>query len=205
MAQKVLLATSNPHKLEEVEAILAAIGIEVVGLDVLDEVPPEPIEDAETFEGNARLKAVGYAKVTRRRCLADDSGLEVDALGGAPGVRSARYAGIGSSREERDAANNTKLLNAMRGVAEEERSARFVCAMCLADPDGTIVAEARGTFEGVIGHDLRGDHGFGYDPLLMLPEGISSAELSSAEKNQRSHRGHAVRQLAEVLSRHSES
>jgi XTP/dITP diphosphohydrolase len=205
MSVQVLLATSNPHKLEEVAAILGAIGIEVRGLDVLGETPPEPIEDADSFEGNARLKAIGYAESTGRRCLADDSGLEVDALGGAPGIHSARYAGLGATREARDAANNAKLLEAMHDVPDEARSARFVCCMCLADPDGTIVAETRGTFEGAIGRRPRGEHGFGYDPLLVLPEGTSSAELHPDEKNQRSHRAAAVRQLAEILSRCSES
>ncbi len=204
MSMQVLLATSNPHKLEEVAAILGDIGIEVIGLDVLDETPPEPVEDAASFEGNARLKAVGYARATGRRCLADDSGLEVDAIGGAPGIHSARYAGIGDTRAERDAANNTKLLEAMHAVPDGERSARFVCCMCLADPDGTIVAEARGTFDGTIARSPVGEHGFGYDPLLLLPEGMSSAELMPDEKNQRSHRAVATRMLIDQLSRRSE-
>jgi XTP/dITP diphosphohydrolase len=201
---QVLLATSNPHKLEEVAAILGDIGIEVVGLDVLDETPPEPVEDAASFEGNARLKAVGYARMTGRRCLADDSGLEVDALGGTPGIHSARYAGIGDTRAERDAANNAKLIEAMHAVPDGERSARFVCCMCLADPDGTIVAEARGTFDGTIARAPAGEHGFGYDPLLLLPEGMSSAELIPDEKNRRSHRAEAARMLVEQLSRRIE-
>jgi XTP/dITP diphosphohydrolase len=197
---QVLLATSNPHKLDEVSAILGAIDIDVVGLDALGNPPDEPAEDADTFEGNARLKAVGYAKATGRRCLADDSGLEVDAIGGAPGIHSARYAGLGLTRDERDAHNNAKLLEAMRDVPDEKRAARFVCCMCLADPDGSIVAESRGTFEGVIARDSKGGHGFGYDPLLILPEGVRSAELSPEEKNRRSHRAMATRQLIDQLS-----
>lgn len=204
MPRQVLLATSNPHKLEEVAAILGSIGIEVVGLDVLDERPPEPIEDADTFEGNARLKAVGYAEAIGMRCLADDSGLEVDALGGDPGIHSARYAGVGASRAQRDAANNAKLLQAMAHVPDDQRSARFVCCMCLADPDGTIVAEARGTFGGTIARTPAGEHGFGYDPLLTLPEGMRSAELPPDEKNQRSHRAAATRILVDRLRRQSE-
>jgi XTP/dITP diphosphohydrolase len=204
MPTHVLLATSNPHKLDEVSAILGGIGITVVGLDVLATLPPEPEEDADTFEGNARLKAIGYAQSTGRRCLADDSGLEVDALDGAPGIHSARYSGIGDCREERDAANNAKLLEAMQGVSSDDRSARFVCCMCLADPDGTIVAESRGTFDGTIALKGRGGHGFGYDPLLILPEGITSAELSPDEKNCRSHRAVATRLLVDQLSRPSE-
>ena len=103
------------------------------------------------------------------RCLADDSGLEVDALQGAPGIHSARYAGTGGDRPQRDDANNEKLLAAMEQVPDDRRSARFVCCMCLADPDGTVVAETRGTFEGVITSAPAGTNGFGYDPLLYLP------------------------------------
>ena len=197
--QSILLATSNPHKREEVSAILAPLGIDVLGLESLNIMPPEPVEDADTFAGNARLKAIGYAAATAQRCLADDSGLEVDALGGAPGVYSARFAGTGETREERDAANNAKLLVSMTGVPDGERGARFVCCMCLADADGSIVAETRGEFEGVIGREPRGGYGFGYDPLLVLPEGVTSAELLPEEKNRRSHRAEATRALAAVL------
>ncbi len=197
---ELLFATSNPHKIDEVDAILGELGITVIGLDALPVRPPEPIEDGDTFEANARKKAIGYAQATNRRCLADDSGLEVDALGGAPGVHSARYAGVGATREERDAANNAKLVAALRDVGGASRTARFVCAMCLADPDGTIVAETRGEFEGVIVDTPRGEHGFGYDPLLLVPEiGRTSAELAPNEKNARSHRGDAARKLAATL------
>jgi XTP/dITP diphosphohydrolase len=167
---QVLFATGNPHKIAEVRAILAPLGLDVVGLDHLDDLPPEPIEDGDTFEANARLKAIQYARATGRVCLADDSGLEVDALDGAPGVRSARYAGAGETRAERDRANNEKLLRALQGVSADRRGARFVCAMCLADADGTILAETRGTFEGVIADTPAGTNGFGYDPLLYLPD-----------------------------------
>ena len=196
----ILFATSNPHKIEEVQAILAPHGITVGSLSDLESVPPEPVEDADTFEGNARLKAIGYARATGRRCLADDSGLEVDALKGAPGVYSARYSGVEGDRAVRDAANNDRLLNEIRSVPEHLRTARFVCAMCVADPDGTIIAESRGHFEGLITTEPRGGNGFGYDPLLWLPEdGCTSAELSPQEKNSRSHRGAATRLLLESL------
>jgi XTP/dITP diphosphohydrolase len=132
--------------------------------------------------------------------LADDSGLEVDALGGAPGVHSARYAGVGATRAERDAANNANLLRALDGVPHARRTARFVCVLCVARPDGSIAAEARGTFDGWIGEGLRGSNGFGYDPLLVLADGRTSAELSSAEKNARSHRGNALRTLIRCLA-----
>lgn len=197
---QLLFATSNPHKIEEVQAILAPLGIEVIGLGSLAKSPPEPVEDGDTFEANARIKAVAYARFAGCRCLADDSGLEVDALGGAPGVHSARYAGVGNSRAARDAANNSKLLRELKSVPHERRSARFVCAMCLADADGTVLAETRGTFEGIITDQPAGSNGFGYDPLLWLPDrGCTSAELSQQEKNARSHRGHAARQMARLL------
>lgn len=141
-----------------------------------------------------------YARATGQRCLADDSGLAVDALGGAPGVRSARYAGVGATRSERDRANNERLLRAIADVPPAKRTARFVCAMCVADPDGSVIAEAEGTFDGVITDQPAGSNGFGYDPLLYLPdEGCTSAELTPDEKNARSHRGEAVRAIARLL------
>lgn len=199
--RNLLVATGNPHKVREIAAVLGPLGFRLDGLDAFGRPLPEPEEDGATFEENARIKAVAYARMTGRRCLADDSGLEVDALDGAPGVRSARFAGVGATRAERDAANNALLLERLRGVPPERRHARFVCAMCVADPDGMIVAESRGTFPGVILEAPRGTNGFGYDPLLFLPgEGRSSAELSADEKNARSHRGHAVRLIAARLA-----
>ena len=187
---QLLFATSNPHKIEEVAAILAPLGIDVVSLGAWESKIPEPVEDGATFQANARIKAVYYAKALRRMCLADDSGLEVDALGGAPGVHSARYAGVDGQRAQRDGANNEKLLAELQGVPAEQRTARFVCAMCLAEADGVIVAETRGTFQGIITTQARGENGFGYDPLLYLPDvGCTSAELSPDQKNARSHRG----------------
>ena len=197
---QLLFATSNPHKIEEVAAILGPMGIDVVGLGALEAKIAEPIEDGATFQANARIKAVYYAKALRRMCLADDSGLEVDALGSAPGVHSARYAGVDGQRAQRDAANNEKLLAELQGVPTEQRTARFVCAMCLAEADGAVVAETRGTFQGIISTQLRGENGFGYDPLLYLPDvGCTSAELSPQQKNARSHRGVASREMAKHL------
>lgn len=197
----MIFATSNPHKLEEARAILGPLGVQVQSLDELGCELEEPEEDGATFEDNARLKARYYAKHLGRPCLAEDSGLEVDALGGAPGVYSARYSGVAGNRDVRDRANNERLLRELAGVAASERTARFVCTLALADPEGIILAEARGTYEGVIAEQGRGENGFGYDPLLFLPDrGCTSAELSPSEKHARSHRGHALRQLARLLT-----
>jgi len=199
---EIVVATSNPHKAAEIRAVLEPLGIAVRGLDeVLENPGPEPDEDGTTFAENARIKALHHARVTTRLCLADDSGLEVDALDGAPGIRSARYAGTGDDRRSRDEANNAKLLAALADVPDERRRARFVCAMCLAAPDGRVLEETRGTFEGAIVREPRGDHGFGYDPLLVVA-GLdrTSAELDPEEKNRRSHRGQAARAMAERLS-----
>jgi XTP/dITP diphosphohydrolase len=195
--QKLVIATSNPHKVEEIEAVLGQIGIACVPMG--DAGIPEPEEDGATFEENARIKAVAYARALGTTVLADDSGLEVDALGGAPGVHSARYAGIGATRAERDAANNARLLRELEQVPDARRTARFVCVLCIAREDGTIVAESRGAFDGVIGRAQRGTNGFGYDPLLVLPDGRTSAELSPSEKNARSHRGNALRAMVAKL------
>ena len=197
---QLVFASTNPHKVREVVEIMRGLGFDVIGLDAIGHTGPEPVEDAETFAANARIKAVHYARVTGRWCLADDSGLAVDALGGKPGVRSARYAGIGETRPEQDKANNALLLRELEGVAPPDRTARFVCAMCLADPSGTVAAETTGTFEGVITTTPRGDNGFGYDPLFELPDlGCTSAELPPEKKNALSHRGDAARQMAERL------
>ncbi|MCB9838457.1 MAG: non-canonical purine NTP pyrophosphatase [Phycisphaeraceae bacterium] len=205
--EEIVVATGNPHKLDEVSRVLSGIGVRAVSLNDVtlpDGSPaggaPEPVEDAATFAGNAAIKACYYAALTDRVCLADDSGLEVDALGGEPGVLSARYAGVDGDRATRDAANNAKLIAAIRKVPEGERTARFVCAMCVADPDGAILAEARGEFAGTVITEPRGSNGFGYDPLLELPEGKTSAELAPEEKNARSHRGQATRLIAQKLA-----
>ena len=196
----MIFATSNPHKVEEARAILAPLGIELKSLADLGCSLPEPEEDGATFEDNARLKARYYAQQLGALCLAEDSGLEVDALGGAPGVHSARYAGVDGRREARDRANNERLLRELSGLPAERRSARFVCTLAVADPSGRIHAEARGTYAGVIAEQPTGSNGFGYDPLLFLPDrGCTSAQLPPAEKNARSHRGAALRQLASRL------
>jgi XTP/dITP diphosphohydrolase len=200
---KLLFATTNPHKQREIQEILGPLGLDVRGLDDLGERPPEPTEDAPTLEGNARLKAVTYARALRRPCLADDSGLEVDALGGAPGVNSARYAGVEGTREERDRANCEKLVTELRRLGNVSRQARLVCVLCLADAEGGVLFEARGVVEAVVTDEVRGKNGFGYDSHLFLPElGKSVSELSTGEWNSRSHRGSAGRAMAKaILSR----
>jgi XTP/dITP diphosphohydrolase len=193
---KLLFATTNPHKAREIGQILGPLGIEVCSLADVAPHLPEPVEDADTFEGNARIKALAYSRALGMPCLADDSGLEVDALGGAPGVHSAYYAGVGSTREERDRANNEKLIRELHQLGDVSRAARFVCALCLVDASGRVLFEARGTFPGVIADEARGENGFGYDPHLFLPDvGKSSAELPPEQKNARSHRGAATRAL----------
>lgn len=197
--QSILFATSNEGKLREARQILSPMGIEVAGLDLLDGEVDEPVEDQPTFEGNALLKARHYATAAGRPCLADDSGLCVDALGGAPGVISARFAGVDGDRAVRDRANNDKLLEALADVPDERRTARFVCVMVLADAEMTYL-RVRGTVEGRIAHAPAGDNGFGYDPLFV-PDGMgrSVAELGPAQKNAISHRGNAVRELVAAL------
>lgn len=216
-AASVVLATANPHKVAELRAIFAAAGVQVVGLGDLQLAGPidEPVESGTTFEQNAAIKALAYAARTGRMCLADDSGLEVDALDGAPGVISSHFStgGLetGLSRAERDAANNARLLAMLRGVPDASRTARFVCCMCLAMPParigavGEIVARSRGTFEGRIGTPPvvpAGEHGFGYDPLfLVAPEfARTGAQLPPAEKNRLSHRARAATAMAGMIA-----
>jgi XTP/dITP diphosphohydrolase len=197
---RILLATSNDHKLQEVREIVEPLGVQVDGLDSIDAHIDEPVEDADTFEGNASLKAISYAKATGVRCMADDSGLWVDALDGEPGIFSARYAGKGETREEKDEENNALLLQRMQDIPPLQRTARFVCAVCVADPDGTIVAQSSGTFEGIIGFIAQGENGFGYDPLFFVPSANkTSAQLSPEEKNAQSHRGDAIRAISSML------
>lgn len=193
---KLVFASTNPHKVREIREILGPLGVELRGLDEIGRAVPEPAETAATFEGNARIKAVSYARALEQTCLADDSGLEVDALFGAPGVRSARYAGLGSTREERDRANREKLIVELGKCGPVSRTARLVCALCLADATGRVLFEARGTLEGQIRDEARGGNGFGYDSHLFLRDfGKTVAELSADELNARSHRGAATRQL----------
>ena len=201
---EIIVATGNPHKVEEIREILAVHGFRVLSLtDVGAEGIPEPEEDGDTFAHNARIKATQYARAINRMVLADDSGLSVDALGGAPGIFSARWSGLGVTREERDNANNKKLLEELALTPSDRRTARFVCAMCLSAADGSVIAETVGEFHGSIGTNARGVNGFGYDPLFVVDaNGRTSAELTSQQKNDRSHRGAATRAMAKFLATH---
>lgn len=191
----ILLATSNAGKLREIQAEMADLPIRWITLADLEDRPAEPAETGDTFAANAAEKAIYYSKATGLWTLADDSGLEVDALDGAPGVLSARYAGP----EQDDDANNAKLLRELADVADEKRSARFRCALALAEGDRVLLTSA-GAIEGRIGHDLRGENGFGYDPLFVVPRlGCTTAELSPPDKNAISHRGQAVRAMHALL------
>ena len=191
----ILVATSNPDKLSEVRAVLGELGVEFVTLAHFGELPAA-VEDGDTFAANAEAKARHYSRLTGCWTLADDSGLEVDALNGAPGVRSARYAG----RSRDYAANNAKLVEELTGVPPEGRTARFRCAMALAD-GGRILASAAGTIEGRIIDTQRGSNGFGFDPLFLVPElGMTTAEMPPEQKNRISHRGQALRAIAPALA-----
>jgi XTP/dITP diphosphohydrolase len=184
---KLLFATHNAGKLRELRQLVGSL-FEVVSLGDLPEMP-EVREDESTFEGNARKKATAYARASGLPSLADDSGLCVDALGGRPGVLSARYV-PGS-----DADRVAKLLEEVRGVPEAQRGAEFRCALSLALPDGEHVIET-GRCAGRIGTAPRGQNGFGYDPIFVLPkQGRTMAELTSEEKSQVSHRGEAFRRM----------
>ncbi len=199
--KKTLIASSNRGKVREFAEAAAEFGIQIEPLPGVN-VLPSVVEDAPTFEGNARKKAEHYSRFARGELvLADDSGLEVDALGGAPGVYSARYAALaaGSAEHAGDAQNNTRVLREMSAVPEDRRGARFVCVIAVAC-DGRTLATFRGEAEGVLLHAPRGTSGFGYDPLFFVPElGKTFAELTPQEKAAISHRGRALRKFLEWL------
>ena len=196
MSRTLVAATGNPGKLAELERLLDGLGWEVVAQSALGVEPPP--EDGLTFVENAIIKARHAAERTGRSALADDSGIVVDALGGAPGVHSARYAGPRGG----DAANNEKLLRALAAVPEEERTARFECAVVwMRDPRDPVPLIARGTWAGRVLEAPRGTNGFGYDPLFLDPAtGCTAAELPPERKDALSHRGQALRALRAMLA-----
>lgn len=192
----LILASSNPGKLRELRALLEPLRFDVMGQSALGVVAPA--ETGTSFFANALIKARHAAMVTNQAALADDSGLEVDALAGAPGIYSARYAGPGAD----DAANNAKLLRALAGLPVSARRARYRCVLVfLEGPDDAAPLAAEGVWEGVILDAPRGDGGFGYDPYFWLPDRqLTAAELDPGEKSRLSHRGIALRSLAALLA-----
>ena len=197
-ARTIVVATGNAHKLTEIEDILSRVlpDVAFVALGQLGDFE-DPEETGTTFLENALIKAEAAVAQTGLTAIADDSGLVVDALDGEPGVYSARYAGVHGD----DAANNAKLLEKLGGVADDARTARFMSVIALVDASGMVLT-GTGACEGVIGHDPRGENGFGYDPLFLPADtpGKTMAELTPAEKNAISHRFHALQDLAAQLS-----
>lgn len=195
MEKRIIFATGNEHKMEEIRMILADLGMPILsmkeaGIDV------DVVEDGTTFEENAMIKAKAIAKLAPGAIvLADDSGLEIDYLNKEPGIYSARYAGVDTSYDIK----NQMLLDRLQGVSDEKRTARFVCAIAAAFPDGSTEI-VRGTMEGIIGHEIAGENGFGYDPIFYLPEcGCTSAQLTPEKKNELSHRGAGLRAMRKIM------
>jgi XTP/dITP diphosphohydrolase len=198
--RKILVATTNPGKIAELRAMLD-FDVELLSLSDFEEVS-EIKEDGQTFIENACKKAIGYAKATGLWTIADDSGLEVDALGGEPGVKSARFSGEKTINDDGtliDHRNIAKVLELLKGVSKEKRTARFFCCLCLASPE-QILIETEGTVEGLITSREIGENGFGYDPIFFLPHlNKTVAQLTAEEKNAISHRGKAIRKFKPLL------
>ena len=198
---RLLIATSNPGKVREFREMLGSDRFQWSDLSEHRSIVPVE-ETGTTFRANAALKAAYYAKQLQTWALADDSGLEVDALGCKPGVYSARWAEMHQAGQG-DADNNALLLQQLETIPDSKRTARFVCVLALSDPSGRIILTARDTVEGRILHAPRGSNGFGYDPLFFIDEmGCTTAELPSARKHEISHRGKALRQLRQLMEEH---
>lgn len=197
--KRILFATSNQGKMKEVREILADLGVEVISMREAG-VSAEIVEDGETFEENAVVKARTIMELTGEVTLADDSGLEIDALGGEPGVYSARYMGEDTSYHIK----NNNLIRRLSQVPRQQRTARFVCSIAAAFPDGEIIT-TDGVIEGLIGYEEAGENGFGYDPIFVVPQlGCTTAQLSDEQKNEISHRGKALRKMKEELRKRME-
>lgn len=197
MEKRIIFATGNQDKMKEIHMILADLGIPIysmkeVGIDI------DIVEDGTTFEENAVIKAKAISQILPDDIvLADDSGLEIDYLDKAPGIYSARFMGEDTSYDIK----NRAFLDKLEGVPDEKRTARFVCAIAAAFPDGTVET-ARGTIEGIIGHEIAGEHGFGFDPIFYVPEyGCSTAQMEPDKKNEISHRGNALRAMRDIMKR----
>ena len=187
---RIVFATGNENKMKEIREILGDLNTEIISLKQAG-IDVEIIEDGKSFEENALIKARALWKETKGIVLADDSGLEVDYLNGEPGIYSARYLGEDTSYDIK----NKAIIDRLEGVPDEKRTARFVCVIAAVFPDGTELT-TRGTIEGIIGYEQKGDNGFGYDPIVYVPElKKTTAELSMEEKNEISHRGNALRKM----------
>ncbi len=200
---KIIFATGNEHKMVEIRMILSDLGAEILSQREAG-IEADVVEDGMTFEENALIKAKEIAKAARRIkgleeavVLADDSGLEIDYLNKEPGIYSARYMGEDTSYDIK----NQTLLDRLEGVPKGQRTARFVCAIAAAFPDGSAEV-VRGTMEGIIGYEIAGENGFGYDPIFFLPEyGCTSAQLAPEKKNELSHRGEGLRKIRARLEK----
>lgn len=194
--RRLIFATGNEHKMVEIREILGELPVEILSMKDVG-IKADIVENGNTFEENALIKAKEVCKLAGEMVLADDSGLEIDYLNGEPGIYSARYMGEDTSYRIK----NQNLIDRLEGVPDEKRTARFVCAIAAAFPDGRSFV-VRGTIEGIIGYEERGANGFGYDPIFYLPErGVSTAEIPPEEKNSISHRGNALRKMKEFLER----
>ncbi len=192
--KKIIFATGNENKMREIRQIMGDMPVEILSMKQAG-VSADIVEDGTTFEENALIKARAIAEITKEIVLADDSGLEIDALNKEPGIYSARYMGEDTSYHVK----NRNLISRLDGVEEEKRTARVVCAIAAAFPDGEAVTTV-GTIEGRIAYEEKGENGFGYDPIFFVPEfGCTTAELSDEEKNKISHRGNALRAMKEKL------
>ncbi len=194
MRDRIIFATGNEGKMKEIRMLLQDLNYDIVSMKEAG-IQADIVEDGNTFEENAAIKAKTIMEMTGEMVLADDSGLEVDAMDKAPGIYSARFMGENTSYDVK----NNYILDQLKGLPQSERSARFVCAIACAYPDGEIVT-ARAAIEGYIGHERIGDNGFGYDPVFWVPEfGCTFAQLSAEQKNKISHRGKALKVMKEII------